>query len=151
MVGTPDRATREMFEIRAVMPEGATEQDEREMLKTLLADRFRLRTHIEQRPYLVYELLVRPSGPKFPEVEAVDELKKDFAGEPGKPAGDTISKLPGGEVRSITRFEPGGMRFITVTGKTRYSYKVVEGNARELDAERITMQEFKDLLSVDGR
>ena len=35
------------------MPEGATEQDVPEMLKTLLADRFGLRTHIEQRPYSI--------------------------------------------------------------------------------------------------
>jgi uncharacterized protein (TIGR03435 family) len=149
VVGTPDWATREMFEIRAVMHEGATEQDEREMLKTLLADRFGLRTHIEQRPYPVYELIVGPSGPRFPEVEAVDELKKDFAGEPGKSASDRISQSPDGELRSITRVEPDGLRFVTVTGKMRYSYKVVEENARQLDAERITMQELSRLLSVD--
>jgi uncharacterized protein (TIGR03435 family) len=149
VVGTPDWANKERFEIRAVMPEGATEQDSREMLKTLLADRFGLRTHIEQRPYRVYELIVAPSGPRFPEVEAVDELKKDFAGDPGKSASDTISRLPDGEVRSITRFEPDGLRFITVTAKMRYSYTLVEGNARQLDAERITMQELSRLLSVE--
>ena len=149
VVEMPDWAMRERFDIQAVMPEGATEQDAREMLKTLLADRFGLRTHIEQRPYPVYELIVGPSGPRFPEVEAIDELHKDFAGDLGKSATDTISQLPGGEVRSIARFEPGGMRFITVTGKMRYSYKVVEENARQLDAERITMQEFSRLLSVE--
>lgn len=149
VVGMPDWAVKERFEIRAVMPEGSTEQDAREMLKTLLVDRFGLRTHIEQRPYRVYELIVAPSGPRFPEVEAVDELKKDFAGEPGKSASDTVSQLPGGELRSIARFEPDGLRFITVTAKMRYSYKLLEGDARQLDAERITMQEFSRLLSVE--
>jgi uncharacterized protein (TIGR03435 family) len=149
VVGMPDWAIKERFEIRAVMPEGSTEQDSREMLKTLLADRFALKTHIEQRPYRVYELIVGPSGPRLPEVEAIDELKKDFAGEPGKSASDTISQLPDGELRSITRFEPDGLRFITVTAKMRYSYQLVEGNARQLDAERITMQEFSRLLSVE--
>jgi uncharacterized protein (TIGR03435 family) len=97
----------------------------------------------------VYELIVGPSGPRFTEVEAVDELQKDFAGEPGKSASDRTSQLPGGEVRSITRVEPGGLRYITVTGKMRYSYKLVEEDARQLDAERITMQEFSRLLSVE--
>lgn len=146
----PDWAMREPFDIRAVMPEGATEQDAQEMLKTLLADRFGLRTHVEQRPYPVYELIVGPSGPRFPEVEAVDELQKDFAGEPGRSASDRISQLPGGDVRSIARVDPDGrLRQITVTGKMRYSSKMVEGNARQLDAERITMQEFSRLLSVE--
>ena len=150
VVEMPDWAMRESFDIRAVMPEGATDQDARDMLKKLLADRFGLRTHIELRPYSVYELVVGPSGPKFPEVQAVDELKKDFAGEPGKSLGDTISKSPSGEVRSITRVDPDGrLRYITVTGTMRYSEKMVEGNARQLDAERITMQELSRLLSVE--
>jgi uncharacterized protein (TIGR03435 family) len=131
------------------MPEGATEQDTREMLKTLLADRFGLKTHVEQRPYAVFELIVGPSGARFPEVEVVDELEKNFSGDPGKSASDTVSQLPDGELRSITRVEPDGLRFITVTVKMRYSYKLVEGNARQLDAERITMQEFSRLLSVE--
>jgi uncharacterized protein (TIGR03435 family) len=31
----------------------------------------------------------------------------------------------------------------------RYSYKLLEGGARQLDAERITMEEFSRLLSVE--
>ena len=147
VAGTPDWATRERFDIRAVMPEGATEQDVPETLKTLLAERFGLRAHIEQRPYPVFELIVGPAGPKFSEVEAVDERQKDFNSDPGKTASDTITSS--GDFRTITRFEPDGLRFITVTGKTRYSYKLVEGDARQLDAERITMQEFIGLLSVE--
>jgi uncharacterized protein (TIGR03435 family) len=149
VVEVPDWAMREPFDIRAVMPEGATEQDTREMLKTLLIDRFGLKTHVEQRPYPVFELIVGPSGPRFPEVEVVDDLQKDFAGEPGRSASDRISQLPGGEVRSITRFEPDGLRFVTLTAKMRYSEKLVGGDARQLDAERITMEEFSRLLSVE--
>ena len=150
VVEVPDWATREQFDIRAVMPEGASEQDARDMLKTLLADRFELKAHIEQRPFPVFELIVGPSGPRFSEVEAVDELQKEFADEPGRSASDRTSQLPGGEVRSITRVDPDGRpRFVTLTGKMRYSEKRVEGDARQLDAERITMQEFSRLLSVE--
>ena len=75
VVEKPDWATREPYDIRAVMPEGATEKDLLAMQQTLLADRFGLRTHVEQRPYPVFELIVGPSGPRFPGVEAVDELQ----------------------------------------------------------------------------
>jgi uncharacterized protein (TIGR03435 family) len=151
LVGVPDWAIRDLFEIRAVIPDGASERDVPGMLKALLADRFGLKARIEPRPYGVYELIASPSGPTFPEVGAIDDLHKDFTGDPGKSASDTMSQLPdGGGFRTITRFEPDGrLRFITVTEKTRYSYKVLEGNVRELDAERITMQEFSSLLRVD--
>lgn len=46
----------------------------------------------------------------------------------------------------ITRVESGGSPFITLTRRTRYSYTVVAGDARQLDAERITMEEFCRLI-----
>ena len=123
----------------------------RSWLRTLLADRFALKTHIERRPFAVYELSVDPSGPKFPEVDAVDELEKDFTGTPGQSLRDSVSGSPGDERRSIDRAEPDGIRFITVTRKTRYSHKLVAADARQLDAERITMEEFVTVFwqSVD--
>jgi uncharacterized protein (TIGR03435 family) len=152
VVGAPDWAVRELFAIRAVMPAGAAAPDALEMLKTLLAERFALKTHVEKRPFPVYELSVGPSGPKFSEVEAVDELDKDFAaGQPGQSLRDSIIGSPGDEHRYIDRAEPDGIRFITVTRKTRYSHKLVATNSRQLDAERITMEEFATVLwqSVD--
>lgn len=150
VVDLPAWAMREPFDIRAVMPEGATEREVPGMLKALLAERFELKAHIEPRPFPVFELIVGPSGPRFSEVEPVDELQKDFAGQPGRSASDRTSQLPGGEVRSITRVDPDGRpRFVTVTAKMRYSYRLMEENARQLEAERITMEEFSRLLSVE--
>ena len=147
IVGLPDWAGRDLFEIRAIMPPGATEGDALEMLKTLLVDRFALTTHVEQRPFPVYELSVGPSGPKFSEVEAVDELEKNFTADPASVIRDTITGSPGDERRSILRIEPDGFHTATLTRKTRYSYKLVAMNARQVDAERITMKEFIALMS----
>lgn len=76
------------------MPAGGTEQDAVEMLKTLLAERFALEMHVEQRPFPVYQLTVGPSGPRFSQVEAMDELQKDFTKDPGKSMSDGTSGAP---------------------------------------------------------
>jgi uncharacterized protein (TIGR03435 family) len=56
-VVAPNWADRDTFEIRAVMPAGATERDIPEMLNALLEERFRFKARIEQRPFSVYELV----------------------------------------------------------------------------------------------
>jgi len=69
----PDWVRRERFAIRAVMPDGTTERDIPEMLKTLLEQRFSLKMHVEQRPFEVYELVALKSGPTFREVGGADD------------------------------------------------------------------------------
>ena len=54
------------YDVDAVAPEGVNLQDEREaMLQKLLADRFKLTFHREQREISVYVLSVGKSGPKL--------------------------------------------------------------------------------------
>jgi len=138
IVGAPDWAVRETFEIRAVMPASATERDVPEMLKTLLAERFRFSAHIEQRPLAVYELIVLPSGPKFKEVAAVNDLAKPFPGA----RGDNTSGLPGDEVRYVSSPETG-FATLTITSRSSYlSRNVPPNGGRQLEAARITMPEF---------
>ena len=93
----PDWADREPFEIRALMPNGATERDVPQMLKTLLEERFHFRFRIEQRPFPVYELVVLPLGSKLREVAAVDDLKKPFENPVGPAIFDSVTGLPGDE------------------------------------------------------
>jgi uncharacterized protein (TIGR03435 family) len=136
-VVAPDWARRELFDIRAVMPDGATAQDIPAMLRALVVERFQLKTHIEQRPYQVYELVVGPSGPKFREVPPADDLQTTFASnDPG--ALDRISGLPGDELRHIV--SSNGIR--KATARTSYFSKMTPSGVSELDATRITMAEF---------
>lgn len=138
IVGAPDWATRETFEIRAVMPASATKRDVPEMLKTLLAERFRFSAHIEQRPLAVYELIVLASGPTFKEVAAVNDLVKPFPGA----RRDNTSGLPGDEVRYVESAE-NGFATLTITSRSSYLSRAVPPNGgRQLEAARITMPEF---------
>ena len=53
------------FEIVAKMPEGATSGQIPAMLRAMLAERFKLAAHKEDRPRPVYALVVDKGGPKF--------------------------------------------------------------------------------------
>jgi uncharacterized protein (TIGR03435 family) len=72
--GVPDWANREMFDIEAKAPDGAfppgvpsTEADAkmRDMLKALLADRFKLAMRRETKEVSIYALTVAKGGPRM--------------------------------------------------------------------------------------
>lgn len=59
--GSPDVLTSR-FDIAATIPDGATKEQVVEMLRTVLADRFKLRIHKETRELPVYALMVVRPG-----------------------------------------------------------------------------------------
>jgi uncharacterized protein (TIGR03435 family) len=89
---------RDLFDITAKVPPGATKEQVNIMLQNLLADRFKLVVHRESREMSAYELTVAKSGLKMkPYVE--DPNGPKF--EPGKPTWDKDGKPlvpPGGLV-----------------------------------------------------
>jgi uncharacterized protein (TIGR03435 family) len=82
----PDWLDSTRFDFSAKVPAGATGEDFRAMLCSLLADRFKLVVHREKRPMQVYELTVAKNGPKFHEGTPKDESADDDP--PGKPKRD---------------------------------------------------------------
>jgi uncharacterized protein (TIGR03435 family) len=62
------------FVIEAKAATLVSQDDCRAMLRTLLADRFKLRMHTEQRPGSFYELVL---GPGIPRMQQVDESFKE--------------------------------------------------------------------------
>ena len=74
-VAVPDRAASERFDVAAKMADGASQDRMPEMLQVLLAERFKLALHREQKERGIYALLVGKSGVKLPEVEAVPDPK----------------------------------------------------------------------------
>ncbi len=56
---------RDLFDLTAKVPPGATRDQFRLMLQNLLAERFHLKLHKESREFPAYELTVAKSGPKF--------------------------------------------------------------------------------------
>jgi uncharacterized protein (TIGR03435 family) len=109
----------EFFEIAAVLPPGATSEQEKVMWQNLLKDRFRLEAHRETRDLSVYSLVVGKNGPKLkasdPATEAADkEASAAAAGRPrpkvtmgpdGFPQIPDDVKLPGSYILSLSSGE----------------------------------------------
>jgi uncharacterized protein (TIGR03435 family) len=66
----------EGYDIEAKLPEGASKEQIPAMLQALLAERFKVTLHKENKPLPVYELAVAKGGPKLKEVDPA-ELEKE--------------------------------------------------------------------------
>jgi uncharacterized protein (TIGR03435 family) len=77
-ISGPDWMAGQRFDIQAKIPEGANKEQVPEMLQALLAERFKLAAHREQKEQQVYALVVDKAGPKLQ--ESVGD-----AGTSGKP------------------------------------------------------------------
>lgn len=64
MASQTDRL-RAIYDVSATMPEGTSKEQQRLMLRNLLADRLHLKAHMEMRDTKVYALEVSPSGLKM--------------------------------------------------------------------------------------
>jgi uncharacterized protein (TIGR03435 family) len=61
---------RNEYEVSARMPDGTNKEQLRLMLRSLLAERFHLKEHSENRSMRVYELTVGQGGPRIHPIEA---------------------------------------------------------------------------------
>jgi uncharacterized protein (TIGR03435 family) len=64
-ISGPDWLSMERFNIQAKLPDGSAEDEVPQMLRTMLADRFLLRTHMESRALSAYSLVVGKNGAKL--------------------------------------------------------------------------------------
>jgi|SRR5687767_2557830 len=70
VIGLPDWATYDRYDIIAKPPSGATDEQRTEMLKTLFADRMKLAAHVEQREQTTFALmLARSDGRLGPQLK----------------------------------------------------------------------------------
>jgi uncharacterized protein (TIGR03435 family) len=93
IVGLPEWATRETYDVLAVGGRpGATGEERKAMLRVMLADRFQLVAHFEDREYDAYDLvLAREDGRPGPGLTPVDvdcaalEAERQAAFDAGEP------------------------------------------------------------------
>ncbi len=144
-LSAPDWVKDVYVEIHATFPDGSTREHVPEMLKTLLATRFGLRTHTEARPTDVYELVVSDGGVRMEEVPAVDEVDKEFPVDPSRPPlmDQTREGLEG---RTRTIFTGRGL--IYISDRTMYERIATDRGTYILDATRITMWQLAGYLSA---
>jgi bla regulator protein blaR1 len=90
VTGGPAWGNTDGYEIEA-KPEGPANQKQMWlMLRTLLADRFKLRLHWETRELPVYDLMVAKGGPKLPVSKAVGCVSR-LPGAPPAPPGPGLA------------------------------------------------------------
>jgi uncharacterized protein (TIGR03435 family) len=82
----PDWMRTVRFDLRAKVPEGATKDQLKLMVQSMLVERFKLAVHHETRELAKFDLVVAKSGPRLkPAGEA--QAPKDPASEPPRPPG----------------------------------------------------------------
>lgn len=139
----PDWLTTERFAVRATIPAGASPRDVPGMLQSLLAERFNLKTHREQRKMPIYELVVGKAGLRISEVPAVDDVESAIPGASGQTVGgDSTSGLPGDEERVVFIGDGKTLSVRTITRRSLYDMRVMPGGSMQLEATRISMAEF---------
>jgi uncharacterized protein (TIGR03435 family) len=132
--------TAQRFDIVAKMPEGTTKEQVPEMLRTLLADRFKLAVHRETKEHAVWALVVGKGGPKMKEAEPLPVAPTVSAdGGPAPPPSTgsnqvTVSVNPGAKSPGATVSDGQG-------GKQTMSPSA-DGKSMHLENSRITMSDF---------
>jgi uncharacterized protein (TIGR03435 family) len=124
-VSGPDWITSQRFDIAAKLPDGASQDQFRDMLQTLLTERFQMKTHRETKEFPVYVLGVAKSGLKVTGAPA----------DPGTSDGDhTPINITGGGRAGNASIDLGGGSSFTL-GQNGFEVK------------KITMAAFADMLT----
>src|SRR5580700_10398518 len=135
-LSVPSSFENERFNISAKVPDGTTKEQFRLMLQNLLAERFKLAIHREQKEMQVYDLVVVKGGLKIK--EAVEEPAKDA---------DADAPLPvlGGRGGRGPNLDKDGYPIIPKGCKG--CIMVVGGGKARMHMEKETMQGFADMLA----
>jgi uncharacterized protein (TIGR03435 family) len=91
------------FDLVAKIPQGATKEQFRVMLRVLLVERFHLRAHVVSKEFAVFELTVAKGGPK---------LKLSDAAESGRPGMSTNFSTDGDFVVAHVRAQRAPMELL---------------------------------------
>jgi uncharacterized protein (TIGR03435 family) len=122
----PDWMESERFDVTAKLPDGAKQSDVPQMLQALLAERFKLTIHREQKSMPVYAIVVGKSGVKMPKVE-----------------GDTVAAPGAGAIRMQM-----GMKGRQLSGKVTTD-NLAGMLSRMLDRPVIDATELKDTYDMN--
>src|ERR1035438_2979091 len=121
------------YDVRATLPEGATEKDVPEMLQALLVERFKLAFHREDTEMPIYALIVGKGGPKLKEsppdpppgeVPAGKDDQPQFSGRPDQKGGMVVRSGSNGNIKMS--MQEGSMH---------------------MEAEKMSITQFADMLS----
>ena len=146
-VAGPDWMSSQRFDILARMPEGTTKEQVPEMLQALLAERFQLKIHRENREHNVYGLVVGKGGHKLKESPPDADPPATAGDEPKgatNPANGTVNLGNGTQVRIDAR--NGGATVTSAQNGTMKMSMSPDGQMR-MEFGKVTMAQFADMLT----
>ena len=130
------------FDVLAKMPEGTTKEQVPEMLRTLLAERFKLTIHRETKDHAVYALVVAKGGPKMKEAEplpvAAAPASTDGGPAPPPSTGSNQVTVNAGAKGAEISDGQGGKQRMTPSA---------DGKSMRFENSRITMAQFAEGVS----
>jgi uncharacterized protein (TIGR03435 family) len=134
------------FDILAKLPEGATREQVPEMLQALLADRFKMTMHRENKEHAEFALVVAKGGAKLKEADPEPAADPAAEEQPDKPGEVTMSSdTSEGRVRSSFSTKGGVFSFHSSGPGVDMTGTMANG-ALHIEATRTTMKAFADML-----
>lgn len=132
-VSGPDWLDAQKFEITAKLPQGAPRKQLLQMMRSLLADRFKLAVDVQKKEFPVYALIVSKNGPKLKESAAAAEA--DATGEDKNNVKVNVDVNTG---------SPGGGRGSSVVDLGNGAF-ISSANGR-IEAHKVTMSQLTETL-----
>lgn len=140
----PDWLKSTMFDIQATFPAGATKEQLPEMLQSLLAERFKLAVHNENKETSEYTLVVAKGGPKLKEAEPDGPaVPAEEPGAPAKPGELTINSAEGASKVTINKDGNGS----TVHGPNGDYKTSVQNGVMRMEATKVNMTALSQMIS----
>lgn len=131
------------FDILAKMPEGSKKEDAREMLQALLADRFKLVVHKDNKERNVLALVVSKGGIKMKELPEDKDIDPDAPLKEGEQQMDT----PEGPVRMTVNTKDGSSS-VNMGKRGKWNSKMDPATGTlHMEGTQTTMSAFADMLT----
>lgn len=134
----PGWLDNDLIQVDATMPLGTTRDEFKEMLRNLIADRFKLQYHVETKGDIVgYALVLARNGPKMKESPAVSAAAQ----------GSAAPEASSGK----RQIGPDGFPVVVNShpGESGDAIQSIPGNRHKVIAWQLTMEEFaRDLAHV---
>jgi uncharacterized protein (TIGR03435 family) len=145
-LGTGLNAPR--FDIHATIPAGATTEQVPEMLQALLAERFKLAYHRENKEASVYALIVGKNGLKLQE-SPPDPPKADAAPDAAPPTAPGPSGLiaRGGQPQVQVKSDGRGAFTIAGGGSGPMRMSMTPDGAMHLEVDRVSLAQLAETLT----
>ena len=140
-VSGPNWMDSERFDIVAKVPKGATKDDVKSMLQSLLAERFQLTLHHEKKDLPMYALIIGKNGPKMKESPPEDPN----ASLPASPGPGDAAQVRAKQTLDNT-MRSGGMPQLPPGGGPGVRMFMMPGRMHMM-ANRQTMSQFAESLS----